>query len=64
MKRKSTKQPCTLGELNRKREMFRKAIYELAAEGLIYDTGQRRWSEQTQSCEIVWAAVPGKQLQS
>jgi hypothetical protein len=41
-----------------------KAISELAAEGLIYDTGQRRWSEEMQSYRIVWAAVPGKQPQS
>jgi hypothetical protein len=30
----------------------------LAAKGLIYDTGRRRWSERTQSYQIVWAAVP------
>jgi hypothetical protein len=37
-----------------------KAIASLAKEGLIYDTGQRRWSERTQSYQIVWAAVPPK----
>jgi hypothetical protein len=80
MERKTTKQPRTLGRLNRKRDaevwklnnepsknepsMIQKAIYELAAEGLIYDTGRRKWSERTQSYRIVWAAVPGEQLQS
>jgi hypothetical protein len=43
---------------------IQKVIYELAAEGLIYDTGERRWTEETQSYRIVWAAVPGKQIQS
>ncbi len=33
-----------------------KAIQELAREGKIYDTGQRRWSERTGSYQIVWAA--------
>ena len=44
--------------------MVQGAIDELAADGLIYDTGRRRWSERTQSYQIVWAAVPGKQEQS
>jgi hypothetical protein len=80
MERKSTKQPRTFGRFDRKRDAegwklnnqpskderstVQKAVYELAAEGLIYDTGQRRWSERTQSYHIVWAAVPGKQTQS
>jgi hypothetical protein len=80
MKRKSTKQSRTPGKLNRKRDaeacklnnqagryelsMIQTAIYELAAEGLIYDTGRRRRSERTQSYQIVWAAVPGKHMQS
>jgi hypothetical protein len=80
MERKSTKQSGTLGKLIRKRDaearklnnqagkyelpMIQRAIYELAAEGLIYDTGRLRWSEPTQSYQLVWAAVPGKQMQS
>jgi hypothetical protein len=34
------------------------AILRLAREGLIVDTGRRRWSERTRSYQIVWAAVP------
>jgi hypothetical protein len=80
MERKSTKQPRIVSRLIRKRDAedwkldnqaskdelstIQEAIYELAAEGLIYDTGRRRWSERTQSYHIVWAAVPGKQTQS
>jgi hypothetical protein len=40
------------------------AIRQLAAKGLIYDTGRRRWSERTQSYQVVWAAVPAKHQQS
>jgi hypothetical protein len=36
------------------------ALQELVAEGLVYDTGERRWSERTQSHQVVWAAVPPK----
>jgi hypothetical protein len=36
------------------------ALRRLAAEGLIYDTGRRKWSERTRSYQIVWAAVPPK----
>jgi hypothetical protein len=36
------------------------AVAGLAREGLIYDTGERRWSEHTNSYQIVWAAVPPK----
>jgi hypothetical protein len=39
------------------------ALQELAAEGRIYDTGERRWSERTQSHQVVWAAVPPKHKQ-
>jgi hypothetical protein len=35
----------------------------LAAEGRIYDTGQRKWSERTQSYQIVWEIVPPKDEQ-
>jgi hypothetical protein len=38
-------------------EMFEKAFQELAAQGLVYDTGERRWSERTQSHQVVWAAT-------
>ncbi|MCS3496169.1 hypothetical protein M2189_004871 [Bradyrhizobium japonicum] len=45
------------------REM-EKAVKELEAAGLIYDTGQKRWSDRTQSYQVVWAAVPPKHEQS
>jgi hypothetical protein len=41
--------------------MIEKAILSLAAEGLIYDTGKRRWSARTRSYQVVWAAVPQKE---
>jgi hypothetical protein len=41
--------------------MIAEALQQLAEEGRIYDTGQRRWSERTQSYQIVWAATPPKQ---
>ena len=37
-------------------EAIDEAIQELAREGKIYDTGERRWSERTGSYQIVWAA--------
>ena len=39
------------------------ALLSLVAEGRIYDTGQRRWSERTRSYQVVWAAVPPKNEQ-
>jgi hypothetical protein len=38
------------------------AIRALADEGLIYDTGQRRWSERFQEYQIVWATVESRTL--
>ena len=32
------------------------AIQDLARQGLIVDSGRRRWSERTGRYEIVWAA--------
>jgi hypothetical protein len=43
-----------------KYEMIEEAIRRLAAEGLIYDTGRRKWSARTQTYQIVWAAIPPK----
>jgi predicted transcriptional regulator len=34
-----------------------KALQRLARDGLIYDTGQKRWSERNGRYETVWAAV-------
>jgi hypothetical protein len=47
-----------------KYEMIEEVLQRLAAEGLIYDTGERRWSARTQTYQIVWAAVPPKHKQS
>jgi hypothetical protein len=43
--------------------MIEASIQSLVAEGLVYDTGERRWSERTQSHQVVWAAVPPKHKQ-
>ena len=37
-------------------EAIEQAIQDLAREGLIVDTGRRRWSARTGRYEIVWAA--------
>jgi hypothetical protein len=37
-------------------EAIEQAIQDLAWEGLIVDTGRRRWSERTRSYQIVWVA--------
>jgi hypothetical protein len=36
------------------REEIEEAFHRLAREGLIVDSGERRWSEQTGRYEIVW----------
>lgn len=38
------------------------ALRRLVRQGLIYDTGKRRWSERSQQYQIVWAAVRHKTL--
>ena len=37
-------------------DAIEEAIRDLARQGLIVDTGHRRWSERTGRYEIVWAA--------
>jgi hypothetical protein len=37
-------------------EAIEQAIQDLAREGLIVDTGRRRWSARTGRYEIAWAA--------
>jgi hypothetical protein len=46
-----------------KYEAIDEAIRSLARDGLIFDTGRRRWSKRTATYEIVWAAVPGAKLE-
>lgn len=48
---KSTAEEC---------EMIEQLLREAEVKGLVYDTGQRRWSETTQSYQIVWAKSPPK----
>jgi hypothetical protein len=45
-------------------EEVMEALLSLAAEGLIYDTGRRKWSERTRSYQVVWAAVPPRNEQN
>lgn len=45
-------------------EIFERAFRKLVADGLIYDTGQREWSERTKSYQVLWAFVPPKHQQS
>ena len=45
-------------------ETIEESLQWLAAHGFIYDTGQRRWSDRTQSYQVVWAAIPPKHEQS
>jgi hypothetical protein len=37
-----------------KRKAIEQALHRLAREGLIVDSGERRWSEHTGRYEIVW----------
>jgi len=38
-------------------DAIEQAIQDLAREGLIVDSGHRRWSERTGRYEIVWVAT-------
>ena len=44
------------------RRMIEEAI-QLVVQGQVCDTFGRRWSERTQSYQVVWAAVPPKEEQ-
>ena len=37
-------------------DAIEETIRDLARQGLIVDTGRRRWSERTRSYQIVWVA--------
>jgi hypothetical protein len=41
-------------------EIFEQTFRKFVADGLIYDTGERGWCEQTKSYKILWAFVPPK----
>jgi hypothetical protein len=53
MKRKPISDPKLLNEIQ-------EAIEKLASDGLIVDTGRRRFSPRTGRYEIVWAAASVK----
>jgi hypothetical protein len=42
-------------------EEIEEAIHRLAREGLVVDSGERRWSERTGRYEIVWKSKIYKQ---
>jgi len=50
--------PLKLPTDDEKYAAIEEAIQSLAREGLIVDSGQRRWSERSGRYEIVWIAVP------
>jgi len=41
-------------------EIFEQTFRKFVADGLIYDTGERGWCEQTKSYKILWAFAPPK----
>jgi hypothetical protein len=45
-----------------KYEAIEQALQKLAREGLIVDTGRRRWSKRNRSYQIVWAKAPGAEF--
>ena len=45
-----------------KYEAIEQALQKLVREGLIVDTGRRRWSKRTRSYQIVWAKAPGAEF--
>ena len=60
----SKRQPTCFPQLSfnekEKHKAMEQTLQKLAREGLIVDTGRRRWSERTRSYQIIWEAVPGK----
>jgi len=60
----SKRQPTCFPQLSfnekEKHKVIEQTLQKLAREGLIVDTGRRRWSERTRSYQIIWEAVPGK----
>jgi hypothetical protein len=39
-------------------DVLEEVLREMAQEGLIYDSGERTWSNRRQQYEIVWRATP------
>jgi len=65
-KNMSEQQPTCFPSLSlteeEKYEAIEQALQKLAREGLIVDTGRRRWSKRTRSYQIVWAKAPGAEF--
>jgi hypothetical protein len=59
---KKQRQICIPLEVLTDEEQIQEAIESLARDGLIVDSGQRRWSERTQSYQIVWVAAGSAKL--
>ena len=58
-KRQPTCFPQSSFNEKEKHEATEQTLQKLAREGLIVDTGRRRWSKRTRSYQIVWAKAPG-----
>ena len=58
-KRQPTYFPQSSFNEKEKHEATEQTLQKLAREGLIVDTGRRRWSKRTRSYQIVWAKAPG-----
>jgi hypothetical protein len=59
---KKKRQICIPLEVLTDEEQIQEAIESLARDGLIVDSRQRRWSERTQSYQIVWVAAGSAKL--
>ena len=58
-KRQPTYFPQSSFNEKEKQEATEQTLQKLARDGLIVDTGRRRWSKRTRSYQIVWAKAPG-----
>ena len=56
------KRPAAVPKEKEKCEAIEQALQKLAREGLIVDTGRRRWSKRTHSFQIVWVKAPGAEF--
>jgi hypothetical protein len=63
-KRQPTCFPQSSFNEKEKHEATEQTLQKLARDGLIVDTGRRRWSKRTRSYQIVWAKAPGAKFDS
>jgi hypothetical protein len=49
--------------ISRLRHLQHSAIASLLNEGLVFDTGRKRWCRKCKTCEIVWALTPAGMTQ-